>query len=102
MRWLTVILIVALILLQTRLWFGEGSLFEYSKLENKLEFQKEYNEILESRNQLMVKDIQNLKNDGNGIEESARKELGMIKEGETFYLVTDGATVNGASESSKP
>ena len=102
MRWLTVILIVALILLQTRLWFGEGSLFEYSKLEKKLEFQKEYNEILESRNQLMVKDIQNLKNDGNGIEESARKELGMIKEGETFYLVTDGAAVNGVSESSKP
>ena len=60
MRWLTVILIVALILLQTRLWFGEGSLFEYSKLEKKLEFQKEHNEILESRNQLMVKDIQNL------------------------------------------
>ena len=102
MRWLTIILIVALILLQTRLWFGEGSLFEYSKLEKKLEFQKEHNEILESRNQLMVKDIQNLKNGGHGIEESARKELGMIKEGETFYLVTDGATVNGASESSKP
>ena len=73
MRWLTIILIVALILLQTRLWFGEGSLFEYSKLEKKLEFQKEHNEILESRNQVMVKDIHHLKNDGNGIEESAWK-----------------------------
>ena len=38
----------------------------------------------------MIQDIQNLKNDGKGIEEVARKELGMIKEGETFYLVTDG------------
>ena len=37
----------------------------------------------------MIQDIQNLKNDGKGIEEVARKELGMIKEGETFYLVTD-------------
>ena len=89
MRLLFITLLFLLILIQIKLWFGEGSIREYFTLKETLESQKARNESLIKRNNRMIQDIQNLKNDGKGIEEVARKELGMIKEGETFYLVTD-------------
>ena len=90
MRLLSITLFFLLILIQFKLWFGEGSIREYFTLKETIESQKARNESLIKRNNRMIQDIQNLKNDGEGIEEVARKELGMIKEGETFYLVTDG------------
>ena len=89
MRLLSITLFFLLILIQFKLWFGEGSIREYFTLKETIESQKVRNESLIKRNNRMIQDIQNLKNDGKGIEEVARKELGMIKEGETFYLVTD-------------
>ena len=89
MRLLFITLLFLLILIQIKLWFGEGSIREYFTLKETIESQKARNESLIKRNNRMIQDIQNLKNDGKGIEEVARKELGMIKEGETFYLVTD-------------
>ena len=89
MRLLSITLFFLLILIQVKLWFGEGSIREYFTLKETIESQKARNESLIKRNNRMIQDIQNLKDDGKGIEEVARKELGMIKEGETFYLVTD-------------
>ncbi|MEC7158043.1 MAG: septum formation initiator family protein, partial [Pseudomonadota bacterium] len=83
MRLLSITLFFLLILIQFKLWFGEGSIREYFTLKETIESQKVRNESLIKRNNRMIQDIQNLKNDGKGIEEVARKELGMIKEGET-------------------
>ena len=89
MRWLLVILLVLLCGLQFRLWVGEGSLAHRAELNRQLAAQEEENRTLRERNALIASDIESLKNNLNAIEEKARADLGMIKQGETFYLVVD-------------
>ncbi len=89
MRWLIGILLLFLILLQYRLWVGEGSMAQKVELEKKLSAQQEENEQLKLRNQLIADEVNNLRNGLEGIEEKARNELGMIKEGETFFMVIE-------------
>ncbi len=46
-------------------------------------------EILEYRNRILRAEIAELKEGLESIEEKARSELGMIKEGETFFLLVN-------------
>ena len=89
MRWLLVILLVLFVGLQFRLWVGEGSLAHRSELNRQLEEQEHENQALRERNALIATDVESLKTNLNAIEEKARADLGMIKQGETFYLVID-------------
>ena len=89
MRWLTIILAVFLLLLQVRLWVGEGSLAQKVALERELEKQQQENERLKERNQILANEVDDLKEGLEGVEERARTDLGMIKEGETFYMVVE-------------
>jgi len=89
MRWLVVILVAVLLLLQIRLWFGEGSISHKLDLDGQWAMQKERNEGLKVRNRLIAKEVESLKINLNSIEEKARKDLGMIKDAEVFYLVID-------------
>jgi cell division protein FtsB len=89
MRWLLIILVVFFVGLQSRLWVGEGSLAHRAELNRQLEDQGHENSALRERNALIATDIQSLKTNLNAIEEKARADLGMIKQGETFYLVID-------------
>ena len=89
MRWLTVVLVAILMLLQIRLWFGEGSISNKLDLDAQWQLQQEINENYKLRNQLIAQEVESLKTNLDSLEEKARKDLGMIKEGEVFYLVTD-------------
>ena len=89
MRWLIVVLVILLLGLQARLWVGEGSLAHKSELDRKLREQQLENERLQKRNEILARDVESLKTNLDSLEEKARKDLGMIKEGEVFYLVTD-------------
>jgi len=89
MRVLITILIVLLLLLQFRLWFGEGSQQEVWQMKKAIAEQEAQNEELRSRNKALEAEVQNLKKGLEAIEERARSELGMIKEGETFYRVIE-------------
>lgn len=101
MRWLLVILLVLLSGLQFRLWVGEGSLAHRAELNRQLEAQEQENSALRERNALIATDVQSLKSNLNAIEEKARGDLGMIKQGETFYLVVDKDHKNPASGDSQ-
>ncbi|AWB67589.1 cell division protein FtsB [Saccharobesus litoralis] len=81
------VLIVLLCMLQYRLWFGGNSISEYSRLQQKVETIKLENDKLSQRNKLMVADIKDLKMGVEAIEERARNELGLIRQGELFYRV---------------
>lgn len=85
MRIISVVLLIFLILLQHRLWFGKNSVADYYSLINDVERQITANTKLTSRNKILYADIADLKSGIQAIEESARNELGMIKEGETFF-----------------
>lgn len=83
------ILLLVLVLLQWRLWVGDGGVQELTQLEQELAAQKSENEALQQRNQMLENEILDLKNGVEAVEERARSDLGMIREGETFYMVID-------------
>ena len=89
MRWLLWVLIVLLLLLQYRLWVGDGSLAEVWDLYQQVETQREENQRLLERNQALEAEVRDLKQGLDAIEERAREELGMIKDGETFYQIIE-------------
>ena len=85
MRAITVLLLIFIILLQYRLWFGKNSVPDYLALESEVQRQIVDNDKLKRRNKLLYADTDDLKSGVEAIEERARNELGMIKEGETFF-----------------
>lgn len=89
MRILQGLLIIIILGLQIRLWTGPGSLAEMSRLEESIAAQEEENAELESRNLELLTEVEELKNGTDAIEEMARNDLGLIKEGETFYMIVD-------------
>ncbi len=89
MRIIIAILFVLLALLQYRLWVGDGGLAEVWRLGKQIEAQRQENGELRERNSLLEAEVIDLKEGLGAIEERARRELGMIKENETFYLLVD-------------
>ena len=85
MRVFTVILLILLMLLQYRLWFGKNSVPDYLVLKENVVRQQSANEKLQQRNKLLFADTDDLKLGLEAIEERARNELGMIKDNETFF-----------------
>ena len=88
-RLLSVTLIVILTGLQYRIWGGEGSLAEVWRLSQRIEAQSAENATLRQRNQRLHAEVLDLKKGMEAIEERARRELGMIAEGEVFYQIVD-------------
>lgn len=84
------VLALALIGLQIRLWFGEGSLRDAAQLKKQVQELELKNQSLAERNRLLAADVHDLKDGSGAIEEIARKDLGMIRDGETFFLVMPG------------
>lgn len=89
MRPIYIILIIALVVLQHKLWLGDGNVIEWVQLEKKLEEHRSENEKLASRNRAIEADIRELKSGDQALEEQARYELGMIKENEAYYQFVD-------------
>jgi cell division protein FtsB len=89
MRWLITGLLLCLVFLQFRLWVGDGSLAEVVQLQREIDQQTAENVILKQRNQQLAEEVQELKTGLLTIEARARQEMGMIKDGETFYMVVD-------------
>ncbi len=85
MRLLKVFLLVLLVALQYRLWFGKNSLPEYWHLQDDVARQEQTNQKLRQRNQVLIADIEDLREGEVALEERARNELGLIKQDETFF-----------------
>lgn len=83
------LLLLAFIALQTRLWVGEGSFAEVAALKRQVAAQQAELDELKARNTLLRDEIAELKRGLEAVEARARGELGMIKEGETFYQIID-------------
>lgn len=88
-RWLIVGLIVLLIGLQAKLWFGQGGRPEVRHLRERVAAQRNDNAELRARNHALAAEVEDLKSGTDAIEERARSELGMIKPGEVFYQVVE-------------
>ena len=86
---LLLVLLVMLAGLQYRLWGGDGGVAQSAQLQQQIAEQKEENERLFERNRLMDAEVMELKQGMETVEERARYELGMVKEGETLYLLAE-------------
>ncbi|MDB6447057.1 MULTISPECIES: cell division protein FtsB [Pseudomonas] len=84
-NWLFLVLLLLLAGLQYRLWVGNGSLAQVADLTQQIAEQRAENEALLERNRVMDAEVMELKKGMETVEERARHELGMVKEGETLY-----------------
>ncbi|MFZ8943853.1 MAG: cell division protein FtsB [Methylophilaceae bacterium] len=87
MKFLTVLFVILIILIQYPLWFSRGGWLNVFDLNNKYQNQKEINQELEKQNDALRAEVNDLKKGTDAIEERARDELGMIKEGEIFFEI---------------
>ena len=82
-------LVVALVMLQFNLWVGEGSFSQLRSLESQVEVQKQENVVLADRNLELENEVLDLKTGLDAVEERARSEFGMVKDGETLFLIVE-------------
>lgn len=87
MRAIVFVLVVLLIYLQYILWFGKGGVRDVRILERTVAEQQAEIGTLKERNQALAAEVLDLKQGMEAIEELARSEMGMIKEGELFFQV---------------
>lgn len=92
-RLIALVLIALLLLLQVKLWVGEGGWNQVEALEATVATQRAENARLTQRNDALNAEVEDLKGGRAAIEERARAELGMIKPGETFYRTVEPAQV---------
>ena len=74
-------------LLQYPLWLGKGGWLRVWDMDRQLAGQREVNQKLESRNAGLDAEVRDLKTGFDAIEERARFELGLIKDGEIFVQI---------------
>ena len=93
MRMVTSILVLLLVAIQYPLWFGHGGWLYVHELRDELSAEQQKNEQLKERNDRLAGEVQDLQDGTAAIEERARFELGMVKDGEVFvqFVAPDGA-----------
>ena len=89
MRWIVLLMVTLLVALQYALWAGEGSFAEVWRLHKAIGSQRVENDQLTERNRALAAEVEGLKQGLEAIEERARVELGMIREGEVFHQVVE-------------
>ena len=89
MRIWIAILSILFIILQYDLWVGDGSLATVWHLQKNIEQQSQENKQLQERNKALEAEVADLKEGKDAVEERARSDLGMIKQGETYIQVVD-------------
>ncbi len=78
--------ILLLILLQYRLWFDDSGLFSSFRLNQQITQIAAQNQQAAKRNQTLLDEVQDLHLGTEMLEESAREDLGLVKQGEQFYF----------------
>lgn len=86
MRIIIIILVVLLVALQLEVWHQHGRVGE---LQQRVEEQRLNNQELAARNAALEAEVVDLRSGLDAVEERARAELGLIREGEEFFLVID-------------
>ncbi len=87
-RFIISLLLVLLAISQYKLWFGDYGVLWLQSLRVELNEQQQENNRLIRRNEALNAELQELKTGKDALEERARSQLGMIKEGEVFIQET--------------
>ena len=85
MKKLIFLLLILLLVLQWRWWFGDGGIHEVRRYQREVERLAGVLEQQTDINRALAAEVRDLKEGLGEIEARARSELGMIREDETFY-----------------
>jgi cell division protein FtsB len=80
-------MLLLLIAIQYPLWLGKGGWLKVYEMEKQVELQEAKNSLLALRNAKLAGDVKDLKDGTRAIEERARAEHGLLKEGEFFVQI---------------
>lgn len=97
MRVLTYTAVFIFAVLQYRLWLGDGSVQDVWELRKQVDGARVQTQALVERNRALYAEVNDLKNGLEAVEEIARSDLGMIREGEVFFQVV-GAGKDGLGD----
>lgn len=86
-RAVLIVLTLMLAGLQYRLWVADGGIAHTHRLKTQAAIQKAENERLAARNAALDAEVADLNAGVQAIEARARETLGMIRRGESFFLV---------------
>lgn len=87
MKPIVIALSALFLLLQYQLWFSQGGIVSVHKLHYAINNQQQANATLALRNDTLAAEVSDLKKGNEAIAEHARDDLGMVKQGETFYQI---------------
>ena len=89
MNKITALLLLLIGLLQYRLWYGDGNVLEFQRLNDRIAELHQEGAKRRERNAALEAEVIDLKQGQEAVEERGRQDLGMIKEGEVFVQVID-------------
>jgi cell division protein FtsB len=79
-----------LIALQYPLWLGHGGMLRVHQLETQLSEERVRNQQQKARNLALEAEVRDLGTGSEAIEERARADLGMVRDGETWFRYSAG------------
>jgi cell division protein FtsB/cell division protein DivIC len=84
-RRILLFILILFLILGLFTFFGDKGILHLVRLQKDLARIKETNNKMEEENRRLQEEVRRLQNEKRYIEEIARKELGMVKEGEIIY-----------------
>lgn len=87
MKLLSFLLFVAIAAMQYPLWLGKASWLRVWQVDQEVVAARAENVQLQNRNNMLEAEVNDLKQGLEAIEERARSDLGMIKEGEILFQI---------------
>ena len=88
MKFIALLLVLLLVMMQVNIWLTKDGYSRIAEIKELIQDQQKENNEMVSRNSQLKEEIKDLKDGYSAIEEKAREDIGMIKEGEEFYLLT--------------
>jgi cell division protein FtsB len=89
MKFIALLLVLLLVMMQVNIWLTKDGYSRVAEIKELIQDQQKENNAMVSRNSQLKEEIKDLKDGYSAIEEKAREDIGMIKEGEEFYLLTE-------------
>ncbi len=89
MKSIYVALVILLAVLQYQLWWADGSVRELNQLKSNLSIEQASYKDKTARNYALIKQIHQLKTNDTAVEEIARHENNMVKDGETYFQIVE-------------
>jgi len=85
----TLVAVILLLILQYRLWFDDSGVVASRALQHQIDELNQANDVQSDINHGLMNEVMDLRTGDALLEESAREQLGLVKEGETFILFAE-------------